>query len=193
MKKLFAMAVALVFAFGANAQIAKGEMVIGAGAGLGNSVYSSSVYDNVLLPINLDFEVGVAEALFGVDGLSLGVGAALSYTQAKDDYTNLYAGLIDGEIGFKYASYIVGAKGYFHYDFGVENLDTYAAITLGYNIASAKSYGDWGSYEIEPASASALYYGVSVGARYWFTEALGVNLEAGYGLSFLKAGINFRF
>lgn len=41
--------------------------------------------------------------------------------------------------------------------------------------------------------AGGLFYGVSVGARYWFTEALGVNLEAGYGLSFLKAGINFRF
>ena len=191
MKKFLVMAVAAVFAFSANAQIEKGQMVVGAGVGLGNSVYSSSVYDNVLLPINLDVEYGVTEGgLFGVDALSFGLGATVSYTQAKDDWGYLLGG---NDAGFKYASYIVGAKGYFHYDLGIDKLDTYAAITLGYNIASAKAYGDWGGYEGTAAAASALYYGASVGARYWFSESLGVNLEAGYGLSFLKAGINFKF
>lgn len=183
MKKLFAMAVALVFAFGANAQIGKGEIVIGAGAGLGNSVYGS--YDKSLLPINLDVEIGVAEALFGVDGLSLGVGPSVSYTQGTEDYSGY--GLDYSIVG---SSIIAGAKGYFHYAF-LDWLDTYAAVTLGWNIATAKVVGDIDG--IEPEAAGGLFYGVSVGARYWFTEALGVNLEAGYGLSFLKAGINFRF
>lgn len=193
MKKLFAMAVAVVFALGANAQIPKGEMVVGAGVGLGNSVYKA--YDKALIPINFEAEYGIVEGLFGVDGLSLGVGASLSYTQGKQEYTipGIPGYTETSTYGVKSASYIVGAKGYFHYDFfDLEKLDTYAAITLGWNIASAKTYGDYVE-GMAVASAGGLYYGVSVGARYWFTNAIGANLEAGVGLSFLKIGINFKF
>lgn len=193
MKKLLVMAAALVCAFSVNAQINKGEVVATAGVGLGNSVYKA--YDKALIPINLEAEYGLVEGLFGVDGLSLGVGASLSYTQGKQEYTipGIPGYTEDATYGVKSASYIVGAKGYFHYDFfDLEKLDTYAAITLGWNIASAKTYGDYVE-GMAAASAGGLYYGVSVGARYWFTDAIGANLEAGVGLSFLKAGVTFRF
>ena len=39
----------------------------------------------------------------------------------------------------------------------------------------------------------SVWYAFAVGARYWFTETIGANLEAGYGLSFLKAGVTFKF
>ena len=70
-------------------------------------------------------------------------------------------------------------------------MDTYASITLGYNIASTKYFGDWGNADTA-VSAGGLFYGFSVGARYWFTDAIGANLEAGVGLSFLKAGVTFK-
>jgi len=87
MKKLIAMAAAIVFALGANAQIGKGEVVLGASVGVGNTVYSGDDYTSKLIPLNLDVEVGVAENLFDVESLSLGVGALASYTQAKVDWS----------------------------------------------------------------------------------------------------------
>lgn len=193
MKKIFALVAAVVVAFSASAQIEKGDIVVTAGVGLGNSVYSSSVYDKVLLPINLEGEFGIAEDLFGVAGLSLGVGPAISYTQASQDYFISGYGIIDDiEYSIKSSSIIAGAKGYFHYNlFNVDKLDTYAAITLGWNIASAKVVGDVKG--VEPAAAGGLFYAASVGARYWFTDFIGANLEAGYGLSYLKAGVTFKF
>lgn len=191
MKKLFAMAVAMVVAFSASAQIQKDEKIVSAGFGVGNSIYPSSTFDSSLIPINADFEMGVTEGLFGVDKLSLGVGGTLAYTQAKDDYSSYFGG--NNKIGYKYSSVIVAAKGYVHYDLNVDNLDTYAALTLGYNIASAKAYGDWGGYDMPAASAGGLFYGFSVGARYWFQDNLAANLEAGVGLSFLKLGVSYKF
>lgn len=184
------MAVAIIVAFSASAQIQKDEKIVSVGVGLGNSIYPSSAYESSLIPINADFEMGVVEGLFGVDKLSLGIGGTLAYTQAKDDYSAYFPG---SNIGYKYSSVIVGAKGYFHYDLNVENLDVYAALTLGYNIASAKAYGDWGAFEMASASAGGLFFGASVGARYWFQDNLAANLEAGVGLSFLKLGISYRF
>ncbi len=193
MKKLIAMAAAIVFALGANAQIGKGEVVLGASVGVGNTVYSGDNYTSKLIPLNLDVEVGVAENLFDVESLSLGVGALASYTQAKVDWS-----LGDVKAGWRNSATILGAKGALHYNLGVEKLDTYVSLSLGYTIASGKAYGKAGdnkgssdSYANE--NASGFYYGISLGARYWFTDFLGVNLEAGYGLSFLKAGLSFRF
>ena len=187
MKKIFALVAAVVVAFSASAQIEKGDIVVTAGVGLGNTVYAG--YDDALIPINIEGEYGVAEDVFDVPGLSLGVGPAISYTQAKTTYT-----WFDDVYGYKYSSIIVGAKGYFHYNlFNVDKLDTYAAVTLGWNIATAKRWGDWGSINTAAASAGGLFYGFAVGARYWFTDFVGANLEAGYGLSYLKAGVTFKF
>ena len=187
MKKIFALVAAVVVAFGASAQIEKGDIVVTAGVGLGNTVYGSG-YDNALIPINIEGEYGVAEDVFGVAGLSLGVGPAISYTQASQDFSYVIK-----NAGYKFSSIIVGAKGYFHYNLlNVDNLDTYAAVTLGWNVASAKPYG-WGDYDMTVPSVGGLFYGFAVGARYWFSETIGANLEAGYGLSFLKAGVTFKF
>ena len=189
MKKLFAMAIAMVIAFSANAQIQKNEKVISVGVGLGNSIYPASSYESSLVPINADFEMGVVEGLFGVDKLSLGVGGTIGYTQAKKDYSKYLPG---SNIGYKFSYVNVGAKGYFHYDLNVENLDVYAAITLGYDMASAKAYGDWKS-DMDIPFVGDFSVGVSVGARYWFQDNLAANMEVGVGLSFLKLGVSYNF
>ena len=189
MKKIFALVAAVVVAFGASAQIEKGDVVVTAGVGVGNTVYGSG-YSNALLPISLGGEFCVTEELFGVSGLCLGVGPSVSYTQAKQDYSELIKGA-----GYKFSSVIVEAKGYVHYNlFKVDELDTYVALALGWNVASAKPYG-WGENNdfMKVDSASGFYYAFAVGARYWFTDAIGANLEAGYGMSFLKAGVTFKF
>ena len=193
MKKLFAMAAAIVFALGANAQIEKGQVVLDAGVGVGNTVITGDNYTSKLIPLNLDVEVGVAEDLGGVESLSLGVGALASYTQGKYDLS-----LGDAKAGWRNSATILGAQAALHYNLGVEKLDTYVSLALGYTIVNGKAYGKAGDNKGSSDSytsddASGFYYGISLGARYWFTDLLGVNLEAGYGLSFLKVGLSFRF
>ncbi len=170
MKKFLALAVAVLLAFGASAQVQKGEMILGVNIGLGNTIYPTM---KALPPITLEYEHGLLEGLFDIDGFCLGVGGILAYTE---DYSNEY----------KYSSVIVAAKGYLHYDFSdLEELDIYATVSLGWNITSTK--------DPAPIYPFPLFYDVSIGARYWFTDSFAANLESGYGLSWLKAGINFRF
>ena len=185
MKKIFALVAAVVVAFSASAQIEKGDIVVTAGIGLGNSIYGA--YENSLLPINIEGEYGIAEDVFGVAGLSLGVGPAISYTSGSNTYDSTWD---EYDWTYKQSSTLVAAKGYFHYSFlDVEKLDTYAAISLGYYIHSGKYTGYYNS----KYSGGGLFYGFAVGARYWFTDLIGANLEAGYGLSWLKAGVTFKF
>lgn len=195
MKRILVMVVAMAFAFGAGAQIQKGESVASANIGLGNSVFPSM---GALPPLSLEYERGVVEGLFGVDGLDLGVGGVLSYTRAKQDMSAQAAPLGLNKVGYKYSDFVVGAKASFHYDFfDLDQLDTYAAIVLGWEVASAKTYGDWGAYseyfDNLKYSAGGFHYGISVGARWWFTEAIAANLELGYGLSYLKIGVSYKF
>lgn len=181
MKKFLTLAVAALLAFGASAQVQKGEMILGANIGLGNTVYPAM---KALPPIGLEYEHGVYEGLFGIDGFCLGVGGTIAYTQAKQDYASY---------GFRSSCVAVAAKGYLHYDFSdLEELDIYAAISLGWKIASTQWIGQPDPDYIYPDYGGFLY-DVSIGARYWFTDFMAANLEAGYGLSWLKAGINFRF
>ena len=192
MKKFFALAVAMVVALGASAQIQKGEKIVGANIGFGNSAYTvDGGFSNILIPITIEGEYGIAEDLFGVDGLSLGVGPQISYTKANIDYSKHFDG---ANVGVKNSDLIIAAKGYFHYNVvNVDKLDTYAALALGYDRLSSKNYGDWGGYEMVEGAGGDFFFGVSVGARYWFQENLAANLEAGYGLSWLKLGVNFKF
>lgn len=188
MKKLVLLATALVAALSLSAQITVGEQVVSGTIGLGNSVYGS-YFDHKFPPLTVSYEYGLMENAWEVEGLSIGVGGVLAYTGARHSYS-------DGTY-FKYNSIILAAKGYAHYDvlslldMKVDNLDTYAALTLGYNIATSKYHGD--DLNISPASASGLVYGFQLGARYWLTENLAANVELGYGLSYLNLGVSYRF
>lgn len=194
MKKLLLAAVALVASLSLSAQITVGEQVASGTIGLVNNVYGGG-YDSKLPPISLSYEYGLMEDAFEVPGLSIGVGGVFAYTSAKTLYT-----WGDDVYGWKYGSIILAAKGWAHYDvlglfdMQVDNLDTYAALTLGYNIGTSKKWGDW--YEgadTSTSSVSGLIYGFSIGARYWFMDNLAANLELGYGLATINLGVSYRF
>lgn len=194
MKKLVLLAATLFAALSMNAQITVGEQVVSGTVGLINNVYGGG-YDSKFPPITVSYEYGLLENAWGVDGLSVGVGGVFGYTSAKDVYT-----WYDDVYGYKYSSIIIAAKGYAHYDVlglfdvKVDNLDTYAALTLGYNIGTSKKWGDW--YEgadTSTAAVSGLVYGFQIGARYWFMDNLAANLELGYGLASFNIGVSYRF
>ena len=124
-----------MFSLAVNAQntFNKGDKVLNAGIGVGNtfSGYSS------MIPISGSFEVGIKDNLFD-DKSSLGVGAYFGFA-SKDGWTFLYPGV----------------RGALHYQL-VDNLDTYAGLMLGMRMWSGHSY----SYTdlIVPFFIGARYY-----------------------------------
>lgn len=162
---------------------AQDNNVVSLGVGFGGNLYNLSGYSGVSrIPlISLGYERCIIGNLFN-DKSSLGVGAIIDYTSAK--YNGSYGW------GWKSSSTIIGAKGALHYAF-VDKLDTYAGLILGYNIYSWKWTGD---YTTGGSSGSGGFdWTFYLGARYYFTDAIGVFAEVGAGYTLLKAGLAFKF
>ncbi len=83
----------------------------------------------------------------------------------------------------------VGARGAYHYGFGIPKLDTYAGVGLGVRVASY-SY----TYTTNAtASGSQAELSGFAGARYFFSDKVGAFSELGYDMSYLKVGLSARF
>jgi len=94
-----------------------------------------------------------------------------------------------------YTNIGIGARGMYHFNF-VRNLDVYAGLVLGYVIQnSSVSYG--GAYNSSNAprysGQSFFLYGINSGARFFFTNRIGIYTEFGYsGLQYLGAGLSIK-
>lgn len=148
----------------------KGDKLLNVGVGLGSQFLASGAKG--MPPVGLSFEVGVSD--------KISVGAYGGYASAKLDWG------FGGE--WKYSYILAAARGSYHFDFNVENLDPYVGAMLGYNIASVKVNND------TPAGASAggVLWGAHAGARYYFSPKVGVFGEVGYGVAWLNLGLAFK-
>ena len=92
----------------------------------------------------------------------------------------------------------MGLRGAYHFNefVKIDKLDLYAGLMLGYNIASETFSST------DPSRTNIAYYGSSYGgfaysffggARYRFTDNIGVFGELGYGISILNIGLNIKF
>lgn len=163
----------------------------------------------ILLIISLVFAISLA---FGSNALAKGQTQLNTGVGFSSDWgVPLYLGLdygvhpdvtVGGEISFqsyeeKYHSYqydhsIIGVFGNANYHFNnileiPSNWDLYAGLSLGFYI--------WDSPDDYNGSESTgLGLAGQLGARYYFTDKFGVNLELGGGNAFSggKAGISFR-
>lgn len=141
----------------------KGDNLLNIGVGLGGGFGT---------PIGLSFEHGFSDQISG--------GAYVAYANKK-----VPTGMGD----FKYTYILTAARASYHFDLSVENLDVYLGAIFGYNIASAK----WtGTGAVPGASAGGLIYGGHAGARYFFSEKIGLFAEAGYGVGSLNVGLAFK-
>ena len=179
MRKLALIVAAVAcFSLGSNAQgmFQKGTQLFKLGIGVnGNGT-----------PIDVSYEKGVKEDLFGVNGLVLGLGGNVGYYGYKENFSNLA-----GSYSWKYTDMIIAAKGLAHYKL-IEKLDTYAGLMLGYNIASVK-YDGPNAGSIPSPSVGGVVFGGIAGARYEFSQSLGAYVEAGFGISNLSLGIAYKF
>lgn len=165
-KKLFALIVLTGIGItGSFAQsYSKGDNLLNVGIGLGGGFGT---------PIGLSFEHGFSDKISG--------GAYVAYASETTP---------TGFGDFKYTYILTAARASYHFDFGVEKLDPYLGVILGYNIASAK----WtGGGTMPASSAGGVIYGGHAGARYYLSEKIAVFGEVGYGIGTLNAGVAFKF
>jgi hypothetical protein len=89
-----------------------------------------------------------------------------------------------------------GGRGMYHFNF-MDNLDTYAGLTLGYVIQNATLKANnehYGQIAAAEDGVSFFLWGLNIGARYFFTDFIGAYLELGYsGLQFASIGVSVKF
>lgn len=188
MKRLFLLAISVVFAAGAaNAQevFRKGDLVFNLGVGIGNTRYSGSDYKMTVPPLAISGDYAVVDNLINGNNGSITVGGYLAYAANKQEFT-----ILTEKFGYKFNDLIIGVRGAFHYQFA-RNLDTYAGLMIGYDIVSHKQYGTWVGTPVN-TSASSVSYGIYIGGRYFFSPKFGIFAELGYGVSYLTLGLTYK-
>lgn len=121
---------------------------------------------------------------FGIDrgvGSDFSIGGELSFRDFNDRYDNI-----------KYNHSITGISGNANYHFNRileidNNWDLYAGVNLGFYIWSSPD-------EYRGNHSSELGLGAQLGARYYFSDKVGLNLEFGSGNAFSggKIGVTIK-
>jgi hypothetical protein len=133
-------------------------------------------------PITASFDYIVTQAGPGY----IGLGAMAGYATAKEEL-RLYPGNY-----YTYDFILLGARGTYHWFPGQnDKIDTYAGVTIGYNLVSHKYTGFAGPTDI--SQKSAMLGGMFAGIRYFIIPKLGINAEFSYGVSAVSIGGSFKF
>lgn len=154
----------------------KGTVTVNLGVGAGNDYKGDYKYYNSGngFGTKVALEFGIWQAGPGVVSLGIETGGTFSNGGRYDD--------------FRSRTVIVAGRSAWHYGWKVSHLDTYAGVSAGagfhhydYNNGNKVNYDD-----VFPV------FGGFVGASYFFTPSFGVNVEAGYDITALQAGVIFK-
>jgi hypothetical protein len=159
------------------------NIIVNAGVGFGTPLYGDMAIPPLIVSVDYALPLG---------GLPFTLGGFFGFNQSKDEPSYADYGYISTYTGLAF-----GARAAYHPNFGVKNLDTYAALALGYYLYSAKTeWTNWpsGLSKPSPEKYDRFYFSGSVGARYFFIPKIGAWAELGYSaLSYVSAGITFKF
>lgn len=198
MKKItLTLLAAVALTLGTSAQsFQKGQLDLNLGLGIGNRYFAGTTgWSNVIPPMGASLEYGVTD--------KISVGGYLGYTGAKWSFTGTeFTGT-----GFTTSSYtdtyswrlyILGVRGAYHFTDLIQNdkVDLYGGVMVGTAIAQSKystTSKVTGHTGVESSSAGGFSYNLFLGCRYRFTDHIGVFGEVGYGISYLTAGLNYKF
>ena len=160
----------------------KGDVVVSGGLGLGATYYSLGSTSMVMPVLYVNGDYCLREDL---GPGNLGVGAIIAFSSYKQEYA-FY------DYYYKVNTFMLGARATYHFTDLVDKLDLYGGITLGGEIVNSKWHGAGYTGNLSDPSSGVLaeFFG---GARYYFTDNIAVNGELGYGISWLKLAISFKF
>jgi hypothetical protein len=185
MKKILVFVMALLCFSGASVFAAEplsfpsivkpGNIIANAGVGLFNSLALRNRGTQVVLPLSLSVEYALPI------GVPLSVGAVIGFTSSERT-----GGSGDGEYTFSWTVFSIGAKAAYHFNWAIQNLDTYLALTLGGNVMSANTEYDetyYKAYTVKPSAGdpvSSFLFGLEIGARFFFNPNIGIFIEEGF-------------
>jgi len=137
----------------------EGDIIINVGVGLNVNNYGHKRSYFPATRLSLDYNLGIGEK-----NLPFFIGGVVGYWGLGTDYNHLSAG---GRFGY-------------HFNWGVERLDTYAVSTAGWII----HFNEGGE----------ALFGVSTGARFFVSKWFGFWAEVGYtSFSIFDIGVAFKF
>ncbi|MCX5754155.1 MAG: hypothetical protein NTW97_11040 [Candidatus Krumholzibacteria bacterium] len=154
-----------------HAQFEKGKSFLGPRLGIG--AHGSGVV------VGGGYEYGVTDVI--------GIGGLVDY------YTWSTTGW--GIWGGKYTYVIFGAQGNYHFGKALKwdaKIDPFAGLVLGYERVSWSWDRNPGHIFWEP-SASGIILGGQIGIRYFVSPNLALYGQTGFGITYLKVGVDFKF
>ncbi|MCL2211487.1 MAG: hypothetical protein FWB95_06165 [Treponema sp.] len=135
-------------------------------------------------PLRLSFD---RNAALGDKGLPFFFGGLVGYELwgYKGNYWNYY---------YVYHKIPVGFRAGYHFNWGVDKLDTYAVATAGYKI-SIRTHERYGTEYYSSSLIDDLFLGFSLGARWFVNKGFGFWAEIGTGtyLFNFDIGLSFKF
>ena len=197
MKKLFLLCILAYTCQLSQAQYNAMPSVASLTIGIGNLHYGKA-YQTTVPPLMASYEFEGLRQAFGVKELTIGFGGCAGFMAVRS--TTQY---VNATLHSNISEMLMAVKVTGHYQLlPIPDLDTYAALLLGWGIASninqwegdpetiaiAKSLG-WEHQE----NIGGPFLGIMAGCRYWFTRQLAGNVEIGYGPAFLNIGGSYRF
>ncbi len=152
-----------------DASFAQGDVALNVGLGYLSRESLSGLTVLPALAVSADY--GIVDLGPGV----LGVGGALAWQYAFESGISSHQLVVGPRVSYTLGNLLKSGR-----------LNVYAASQFGLEYAGVST--DFGS-----ASDTDFYYGIVAGGRYLFTPSFGVFLEAGYDITYLKAGVSFKF
>lgn len=171
-----------------DAPFQKGTNSLGLGVGAG---LNYNYYGDVLTPpsLVLTFDHGVKDNL---GPGNLGIGGVFSYKSSRYKYSF-------GNYKATWRNIIVGVRGTYHLTMLVDKnnkFDPYAGVTAGLRFTIYDdTYYNSNPILNDPYNYNVAYpvVGAFIGAKYYFAKSLGAFAEAGYDISFFRAGLCLKF
>jgi hypothetical protein len=145
---------------------------IGAGADYGGYYY------NTAFGFKIAAEAGLFQAGPGVITLGGELGGSVS------------DGGYYGYDGYKSHTFVVAGRAAWHYGWNLGGLDTYGGVSAGPGFRH-RAYVDGNGVSVTDNTV-VFAPGIFVGASYFFTPGFGVNVEAGYDITSVQAGVVFK-
>jgi hypothetical protein len=166
-------------------------------------------FENNLIFINAGIGIGVYEYDMGIPPISLSadikipvtgpitIGPVAIFSTWK--FSKLLTtgnSIIDSmapRISGTFTNIGFGARFMYHFNF-MRNWDTYTGLTLGYVAQTARVDATIGMTSGSGIEAKSFFlFGVNIGARYFFTDLIGVYGEIGYsGLQYVGGGLSIK-
>lgn len=170
-----------LFAQKTESSFEEGTTTVNIGIGVGRGSYGGygtfgSSYYGYGNGLGLKAAVERGMWQLGPGVLSLGAELGGSFTSARLS-------------GYKSNIVVAAVRSAYHFGWGVDNLDTYAGLSVG---PGFRSYNYYDGVDIKTKHDVVVTPGAFVGGTYYFSPNIGVNVEAGYDITLIQGGIIFK-